>query len=49
MMIDAMADFAWVACWVVLYMSFLASLLAFLMFGVYALFCWIKREIDNGR
>jgi len=49
MMLTAIADFAWVACWVVLYMSLLASLLAFLFFSVYALFCWIKKEIDNGK
>jgi nicotinamide riboside transporter PnuC len=49
MMLTAIADFAWVACWVVLYMSLLASLLAFLLLGVYALFCWIKKEIDNGK
>jgi hypothetical protein len=46
MMLTAIADFAWVACWVVLYMSLLASLLAFLLFGVYALFCWIKKELE---
>jgi nicotinamide riboside transporter PnuC len=49
MMLTAIADFAWVACWVVLYMSFLASLLAFLLLGVYGLFCWIRKEINDGR
>jgi len=49
MMLVAIADFAWAMCWIVLYMSFLASLLAFLFFGAYALFYWLKREIDNGK
>jgi hypothetical protein len=49
MLLISVADLAWTACWVVLYMSLLASLLAFLLLGVYALFCWIKKEIDNGK
>jgi hypothetical protein len=48
MMFIAIADLAWTACWVVLYLSLVASLLAFLLLGVYGLFCWLRKEI-NGR